>query len=301
MVGCGAVGGYFGGRMCEAGLDLTFFVRQRRRNVLKQNGLKIKSVHGNVSLPQVPTLVAGEKAEPFDVVFLAVKSYHLQNAVQSVFPYVAPDGVVIPLLNGFQHMEKLQEAFGSHRVLGGLCFIESTADEHGNIGQFSKRHEIVFGEAEGGMTERVRNIAKRLQRARFVLKTSEKIFHDMWMKYIFIASFSGITCLMREAIGSILSAPFGEKIYRRLVLEITSIAWKQERALDENVPETIVELTCRQNPAMKSSMLRDLEQGRPLEADHLHGWLLEKAGKEATLPLLRTVYCHLKTYENSRG
>jgi 2-dehydropantoate 2-reductase len=300
VVGAGAIGGYFGGRLVEKGTDtdVTFLVRERRKRQLEETGLMIKSIHGNFH-KSVQTITVNEKADPFDLIILAIKSYHLDGALQSIQSFVGQKTAILPLLNGISHVEKLKEAYGEERVLGGLCFIESTLNDRGEIEQFSGRHDLVFGELDGANTERVQQIEQMMQGARMNVKTSTNIVNEMWNKYIFISSFSGITSLMRSSIGPILESPYGRETYGRLVVEIVSIAWRQERSLDEELPQKVIEMTKQQKPEMKSSMQRDIEKGLPTEADHLHGALLNTVEKNASFPVLKTVYSALKTYESS--
>ena len=154
VVGAGAVGGYFGGRLLEKGVDVTFLVRERRKKQLQERGLVIHSVHGDAVLsPKL--LVTGEQAEPFDVVIFSNKAYHLPEAIRDAKPYVGEATMILPLLNGMAHMDMLWKEFGKDNVLGGLCFIEATLNENGEIVQTSASHDVRFGEWSGERTERV--------------------------------------------------------------------------------------------------------------------------------------------------
>jgi 2-dehydropantoate 2-reductase len=299
VVGAGAVGGYFGGRLAEKGADVTFLVRPQRREQLERNGLVIRSVHGDTSL-SVKTLVAGEESEPFDLVLLSVKAYHLEEAMATLAPYVEENTAILPLLNGIRHIDELQERFGEEKVLGGLCFVESTLNSKGEIEQYSPIHEIVFGELSGEVTERTNRIAELFSGANMSAVLSREIRVDMWKKYIFIAGMSGMTTLMRSSIGPILAAPHGTETYRCLLEEITTVARAHEPSVPETIPGFILEQLKRQNPSMKASMLRDMEKGLPVEADHLQGALIEMAPEGLDLPLLKAVYASLKIYELSR-
>ncbi|MCK7605433.1 hypothetical protein L3V64_003480 [Geobacillus stearothermophilus] len=134
VVGAGAVGGYFGGRLLEKGVDVTFLVRERRKRELEERGLVIRSVHGDAVL--APKLIAaGERTEPFDLVVFSNKAYHLAGAIADAKPYVGETTMILPLLNGMAHMDVVRESFGDDKVLGGLCFIETTLNEKGEIVQ----------------------------------------------------------------------------------------------------------------------------------------------------------------------
>jgi 2-dehydropantoate 2-reductase len=299
VAGAGAVGGYFGGRLAQKGADVTFLVRPRRKEQLEQEGLVIRSAHGDADL-RVNTLLIGETAEPFDLVILSVKAYHLDGIIDSLRPYVGGQTTILPLLNGIRHLERLQKEFGKDKVLGGLCFVESTLNEKGHVLQYSPQHELVFGELDGSDSPRARKMEKLFSGANMQARLSMEIRKEMWMKYVFIAGMSGMTCLMRNAVGPILDSPGGKETYLRLLKEIMVVARHQEPSLPEDLADFILARMETLNYGMKSSMLRDMEKGLPVEADHLHGALLELAPEGSDLPLIRAVYASLKAYEQSR-
>ncbi|WP_307341238.1 ketopantoate reductase family protein [Caldalkalibacillus uzonensis] len=301
ILGAGAVGGYFGGRLVEKGADVTFLVRQRRAEQLKEHGLVIRSVHGDYSTP-VNILLPGGQARPFDVVIIATKAYHLEQALGSVRPYIGEETAVLPLLNGYAHIERLQHEFGPERVLGGLCFIEATLNEQGEIMQASPRHDIVYGELDGTLSERVRRLDDTFNGANCTARASSTIVTDMWNKYIFITALSGMTTLFDSPLGPILKQGEARQAYRQLVKELVAVAKAEKMPLEENVDEQTMKVTEALAYGMKSSMLRDMEKGLPVEADHLQGYFLQLAGKHGlATPLLELVYGKLKVYEMIRG
>src|SRR5467141_3822500 len=133
VVGAGAIGGYFGGRMLQAGRDVTFLVRPRRAAELASAGLVIKSPNGDVTLKNPPTVQADALHEKFDVVLLSCKAFDLDDAIKSFAPAVGDNTAIIPLLNGMKHLDVLDSKFGADRVLGGLCGIEVTLDEQRHV------------------------------------------------------------------------------------------------------------------------------------------------------------------------
>lgn len=297
MVGAGATGGYFGGRLVEKGEDVTFLVRKKRQEQLERNGLVIKSVNGDAKL-NVKTLTAGQQAPSFDLIILTVKAYHLAATLDDLKPYVGKNTAILPLLNGVNHIHQLQKHFGSESVLGGLCFIESTLNSQGEIEQYSPQHEIVFGELNSKVTSRILKIHELFKHAGFDARYSTKIRMEMWQKYIFISAMSGMTCLMNSSIGPILSSSYGKETYQQLLEEIVSIAHHQEPDISPRLASTILHNMESLSPDMKSSMLRDLEKGKPVETDHFHGALLKMAPENARLPLLKAVYSKLSIYQD---
>jgi 2-dehydropantoate 2-reductase len=299
IVGAGAVGGYFGGRLVEAGRDVTFLVRERRRQELMNGGLVIHSVHGDWR-GDVATLVSGESTRPFDLILLSVKAYHLEAAVRDVKPYVGEETRILPLLNGIAHLDRLQAVFGGERVLGGLCFIETTLNADGEVEQYSQRHDLFYGALTDRQRANLNRLSETVAGIRAVVRHSEDITREIWKKYLFIATFSGITSLMQTAIGPVREVPGGAESLSRLLTDIVAAASIREPQLVPRLKEEVAQTLSELAPAMKSSMLRDMEKGVAVEVDHLHGFLLNLAGPEADLPLLRAVVARLKAYETLR-
>ncbi|EZP78654.1 2-dehydropantoate 2-reductase [Parageobacillus genomosp. 1] len=297
VVGAGAVGGYFGGRLLEKGVDVTFLVRERRKKQLQEKGLVIHSVHGDAVLsPKL--LVTGEQAEPFDVVIFSNKAYHLPEAIRDAKRYVGEATLILPLLNGMAHMDMLWEEFGKDNVLGGLCFIETTLNEYGEIIQTSASHDVRFGEWSGERTERVLALEQLFSGCNARFRLSEHIVIDMWNKYLFIATMSGVTTLFRAPIGPIRSGEYGQEIVGGLLREIAAIMQAHGAPLTEEMIDRQLAQLNKIEAAMKSSMQRDMEKGQLIEADHLQGYLLSLAKQyEIETPLLKVVYHNLKIYE----
>ncbi|ASJ55703.1 2-dehydropantoate 2-reductase [Brevibacillus formosus] len=302
VLGAGGIGGYFGGRLVESGVDVTFLVRERRYKQLQERGLRIQSIHGDLLLEQPQLIQAGEEAGPFDVVLLSNKAYTLENSVDAIAPYVGEDTVVIPLLNGIAHMELLWNRFGRERVLGGLCFIETTLNADGDVVQTSPIHDTVFGEWEGGKSERVERIEQAFSKINGTMRASANIQREAWHKYLFIATFSGITTLMNSAVGPIRDSAWGVELTRQLADEIASVMNALGAPIKPDIVDKQMETFQNQRPQTKSSMLRDMEKGLPVEADHLQGYLLERAEQKGlSTPLLKVVYNNLKVYEQKRA
>lgn len=304
IVGAGGIGGYFGGRLAEKGADVTFLVRAQRQQQLAKGGLVIRSFHGDYTGP-VQTIRSGQKAEAFDLVLLAVKAYHLEQVLHDLHPYVSDGTVILPLLNGYTHITTLQARFGAERVLGGTCFIETTLDKAGHIIQTSQRHDLVFGEWDGSMSQRVKTIQQHLQPANFNISLSPHVQQAIWHKYIFITAMSGITTFMRAPVGPILDNPHGKTTCKRLINEIVTIAHHIGAPVAPDISQQTFTAMEAVHYDMKSSMQRDMEKQLPVEADHLQGEWLSMAAKHGVdaenYPILQAVYGHLKVYEATRA
>ncbi len=300
VVGAGAVGGYFGGRLHEKGEDVTFLVRQKRKQQLERNGLKIESVHGDVVFkPKLITI--DDERKTFDVVFIGTKAYHLEDAIRAVKPFTHDETIIIPMLNGIAHIERLQQVFSKEQVIGGVCFIESTVTETGVIRQTSRMHHFLFGELSGERSERIVKLEEMFLNTKAVFKATDSIERELWNKYMFITTMSGVTTLFRQPIGPILELDEGVKVIKGLIDEITMIMRAEGAPLSADVKEDQYSRFLKLEYSMKSSMQRDMEKNAPIEADHLQGYLLKKANKHGiACPLLTTVYANLKIYEKMK-
>lgn len=297
VVGAGAVGGYFGGRLAEKGEDVTFLVRTRRMQELEQSGLKISSPHGDFEL--IPRLIEAGTDETFDLILLSTKAYHLDQVMQDIEPFVAEHTYILPLLNGMAHLERLTETFGEHRVLGGLCFIESTLDEQGRILQTSPSHHLLFGPLTGERTQRLEELERHLTGTKAPIKYSETIIRDMWNKYLFITTFSGVTSLFRSAIGPIREQEQGMHQIRQLAAEAKQAMEQQGAVFSEDIEQIQEKQIMQMSETMKSSLQRDMEKGNDVESEHLFGMLLTASEKQH-YPLLRSVYTNLQIYRSNR-
>jgi len=204
------------------------------------------------------------------------------------------------LLNGMRHLDQLDARFGASHVLGGQCVISVALDPEGRVLHLNDSHRLTFGERDGSRSPRARAIAELLSGARFETILSEAIVQEMWEKWVLIAATAGITCLMRGAVGDIVAAGAGD-IATLMLDECSAIAerhgYRPSPASDQR---SRAMLTAAGSP-FTASMLRDIERGMPIEADHIIGDLLARAGERADhSALLRIAFAHLKTYEARR-
>lgn len=304
VIGAGATGGYFGGRILQAGGDVTFLVREKRAALLAQQGLIIKSPLGDVTLPNPPTITAGNIKAPYDIILLSCKAYDLDDAIASFAPAVGADTVIIPVLNGMKHLDMLDAKFGKARVMGGQCAIAAQLDDSGVIHHFIPMLSMTFGERDGGISDRARAIAAALKGEAFEATATDSIMQEMWEKWTFLATLAGSTCMMRAPVGKIVGAPGGEAFVRGVRDEIATIAKAAGYAPRPALIARTETMLFDKNSALTASMLRDIQGNSRIEADHVVGDLIVRA--EAARPaievsLLRVIYTHLKTYEAQRG
>lgn len=307
VVGAGATGGYFGGRLAAAGRDVTFLVRPARAAQLREAGLVIRSRLGDLALRDVKTVtqdaLAAPGAAPFDVVLLSCKAYDLDSAVDSFAAAVGPSTLILPLLNGMRHLDVLQARFGTQAVLGGVCLIASTLNAQREIVHLNDAHAITFGELGGGVSPRAQAIADAFSDAGFDVRASDRILLEMWEKWVFLASLAGATCLFRAPVGVILATPDGEAIIERLFAECRAIAAENGHAVRDAFLERSRSMLFAAGSTLTASMLRDVQNGSRTEADHVLGDLIRRGGalqSGEALSVLRVVYSQLKAYEAQR-
>jgi 2-dehydropantoate 2-reductase len=301
VVGAGAIGGYFGGRLKTAGRDVTFLVRPRRAAQLAKTGLVIRSPMGNVELPSPPTVAAENLRTPYDVILLSCKAYDLASAIEAFAPAVGPDSAILPLLNGMAHMEALAARFSSGAVLGGQCLISTTLDAEGRILHLANPHFLSFGEQDGAKSPRAQAILAALSGAGFDVNLSAAIIREMWEKWAFIATGAGITCLMRAAFGDIVTAG-ADNLTTDLYGECCAIATASGHPPSKATIDRSLAMFTAPGSTISASMLRDIERGAPIEADHVIGDLLRRGGTAPSAhKLLRIAYAHLKSYEARRN
>ncbi|MGC2696515.1 MAG: 2-dehydropantoate 2-reductase [Candidatus Angelobacter sp.] len=301
VVGAGAIGGYFGGRLLEAHQDVTFLVRPRRAAQLVASGLTIRSRFGEVSIPNPPAVLTKDLNQPFDLVLLGCKAYDLEDAMVSFAAAVGSDTAILPLLNGMRHIDVLEQRFGRGRVLGGQCLIAATLNEKHEIVHLNDTHNLSFGELDGSRTPRIAAIEAVLSTGRFQSRFSPAILQEMWEKWVFIASGAGLTCLMRASVGDIVSAGAAD-LAATLLNECSAIATHAGFPPRSPSMERSRSMLTQAGSTLTASMLRDIERLAPIEADHVIGDLLRRAGEgSVSTPLLRIAYAHLKAYEARRA
>jgi 2-dehydropantoate 2-reductase len=301
VLGAGAIGGYFGGRLAEAGADVTFLVRPRRREQLARDGLVIESPNGNLKLP-VKTVLAGELKGDYDLVLFTCKAYDLESAMDAITPAMGGKCAVVPMLNGMAHLEKLDARFGRERVVGGTCHINAMLRPDGSIWHGDPLQNMLFGERDRTRSERMASLADAVKRAGIGGGLSEDIEQDMWEKVAFLCALASTTTLFRANVREIIAAPGGRETMQRAYAANAAIAKAEGHAPRPAAVERGMQRLTDPAGLWSASMLRDLEGGGQVEADHIVGWMLERARRHRVDDtILALAYTHLKAYENRRA
>ncbi|HEX3866129.1 MAG TPA: 2-dehydropantoate 2-reductase [Gemmatimonadaceae bacterium] len=300
VLGAGGIGGYFGGRMADAGVDVTFLVRPRRREQLERDGLNVTSPFGDMHIP-VKAITAEELTADFDVVFLACKAYDLDSAMVAIAPAMRGACRVIPMLNGMAHLEQLDERFGRASVMGGSCAINVTLDKKGTIEHTGALQRIAFGERHEAQTETAKAFAAELARTALEWQHAEDIEQNMWDKIVFLSALAAMTCLFRANIGEIMSGGGHGPVTRTLEANL-AIAKAEGHTVAQPWLEFSRDRLTDPNGAWSASMLYDMEIGARVESDHIVGWMLNKARQHGIDDaMLSLAFTHLKSYEARRA
>lgn len=298
VLGAGGIGGYFGGRLAEAGVDVTFLLRETRAKTLAE-GLKITGPSGDATV-QLTTVTKVET--PFDLVILSCKAYDLDDAIEAIRPAIGEATTILPLLNGLAHLERLDAAFGAEHTLGGLAHISVTLAGDGTIRQLNKLQSLTYGPREPSQKPRCDRVATLLEAAPFDVRRSDKVLQEMWEKFAFITAAGAIACLTRAATGEIMATTDGERLTLQMLDECNAVAAEAGHSTRDKARDWASKFLTDRESDFKPSMLQDLERGGKIEADHLQGDMIRRGAEHGvSTELLKVAFCHLQAYQARRG
>jgi 2-dehydropantoate 2-reductase len=302
VLGAGALGGFFGGKLIRGGADVTFLVRPARAAQLQRNGLVVKSQDGEIRT-QVKTIQQGQVDGTYDVVLLCCKAYDLNGAIGAIAPAIGDQSVVLPLLNGARHIDVLTETFGQQRVLGGLTIINAALMPDGTIQQSELRINITaIGELDGRLSSRCTAIKTALDAGGIPVQVSENIIAGMWMKFFGFACNATIASLSRSRAGAIARAGAGAPFVSAVIEECTREVTAEGYPPPSDKTGLIRGLSSQSGSTYGPSLLIDMEDGRTTEGEHTIGDLVERATRRGvSAPLLNAALCNLQAYEINRS
>jgi 2-dehydropantoate 2-reductase len=301
VLGAGAIGGYFGGRLAAAGTDVTFLVRPGRREQLARDGLHIESQAGNLELP-VATVLADELRPDYDLILLTCKAYDLDSAMDAITPAMTGACAIVPMLNGLSHFDRLDQRFGAASVMGGTCAINVTLLPDGVIRHVDRLQRLSFGERDRSVSGRAQAFADALAHTTLDWQLADDIVQALWEKVVFLSALAATSCLFRANVRELLSAPGGRDVMERVYDTNLEIATREGHRPRPAAVEFARGGLLDPAGSWSASMLRDLEAGGRVESDHIVGWMLDRArlhGLDDTV--LSMAYTHLKAYESRRA
>lgn len=297
VIGAGAVGGYFGGRLAQFGRDVTFLVHAQQAERIRRDGLRIVSPYGDATLhPKIA--IANEINAPYELILLSVKAYSLEAAMNDFAAAVGPDTMILPVLNGMRHIDLLTTKFGESKVIGGVCYVATEVDQDGRIIQLNKGQKLIYGELKGGSSDRMNVLNRTMQGAGFDARISDNIVQEMWEKWVQLSSLGAVTCLERGNIGEIVAVPGGTDVALKILDECSAIATASGYPPRENLLSTHRITMTAQGSSLTSSMYRDLRKGGRVEVDQILGDLLERGRRAGIItPLLEAAFVALRVYQ----
>jgi len=298
VIGAGGVGGYFGGKLAKAGYDTSFIVRGKNLEAIKKNGLQIKSINGDFTVFPFATSEF-DPVKNADLVILGIKSWQIIDIAKSIKPLLSTNTMVLPLQNGADNADKLLSVLNSENVIAGLCRIVSKIEEPGIINHFAYEPEIIFAENKNEKTGRIQLLKSTFDKAGFKNSISDNIHLDIWRKFLFITTISGMGALTRSVLGEIRENVFLKQKMYETAEEIVIIANEKGIALNKSDIDKIFAVIDNLNFHTTSSLQRDMMESKPSELDNFNGFIVNK-GKELGIdtPVNSFIYQCLLLQEN---
>jgi 2-dehydropantoate 2-reductase len=296
VYGAGGVGGYFGGRLAQAGADVRLIARGAHLRALRGHGLRVRSIKGDFAVA-VPATDDPADIGPCDYVLFCVKSFDTEAAAARLGPLLGDGTAVVSLQNGVDNEEKLARVVGDHHVMGGVAYIFAGITEPGVVVHTGGSTSIVFGELDGHESARARQLLASCQQAGFGAELSPAITTVLWAKLAFICAQAGMTAAVRLPIGEIRSVDAAWAGFQRLVQEVCAVAAADGHPVPPTAQEGIVAAGQTVEPGSFSSLHDDLVAGRRMELEALHGFVVRRASEHGVpVPMSEAVYAILKPW-----
>jgi 2-dehydropantoate 2-reductase len=296
VYGAGGVGGYFGGRLAQAGSDVHFIDRGAHLQALREHGLRVQSVKGDFAV-QVPATDDPAEVGPCDYVLFTVKAFDTEPAAARLWPLLGEGTAVLSLQNGVDNEEKLAQAIGPDHVMGGAAFIFAGKAAPGMIVHTGGPTSITFGELDGRLSERAQRLLECCQRAGFGAELSESIKTVLWAKFAFICAQAGMTAAVRLPIGEVRMVDATWAGFQRLVAEVAAVAKADGSPIPAAAQERALALAQSVEPGSFSSLHDDLVAGRRMELEALHGLVVRRAAEHGVpVPMSEAIYAILKPW-----
>jgi len=301
ILGAGAVGGYWGARLHQAGIDVTFLLREKRAETVRKNGLAVKSPKGDFTVPARVVTKATEGG-PYDVIILACKGYDLPSAMDAIAPAVGANTTIVPILNGHIHFATLDQRFGKDKVAGGLARIGGMLGPNGEI-LHSGSSGVSFGERDGKPPRpALVELDAACKKAGIVGGLNANINQDLWDKWIMLGAIAGMCAAMRGTIGDIMASDEGEAIMAEILEECRKVAQAEGYPPGDKAYADVKAALTQKGGKSVASILGDIEKGGAVEGKQIVGDMLARARKHGiAAPNLRFAYAHLQTYETRRA
>jgi 2-dehydropantoate 2-reductase len=301
VLGAGALGGYFGGRLLKGGTDVTFLVRPKRAAQLAENGLIVNARDGEIRLPAT-TVQTGQVNNPYDIILLCCKAYDLQNAIDAITPAVGPNTVVLPVLHGVRHISALTDRFGAERVLGGLTLVNAALSSTGEIVQSqASLNTISCGELNGQLSPRCSEIEKAFAAGGVSMTISDDIIGQMWGKFFAFTCSVTVAVIAKARAGVVATSTAGSSFVTSVIGECSHVVTAKGYPPPASMIDLIRNLWSQRGSDYGPSILVDMEGGRPTEGEHIIGDMVGHAAMlGVNAPILTASLFSIQSYELQR-
>lgn len=291
VMGTGGIGGYFGGRLAQAGHEVVFVARGAHLAALRAHGLRVESPLGDFHLPRIAVTDDPAGIDAVDIVLFGVKLWDTLDAAEAVKPLVRADTGVVSFQNGVVADDVLRQVLGADAVIGGVSYIAATIAEPGLIRHTGTLQRLVFGEYDGTLSSRVRRFRDACAEAGIDVETSDRIEQVIWEKFVFLVGLSGTTSLARSPIGPIRSHPRSRAFLHDVMAEVVQVARAEGVPLPADYADDRLAFVDTVSEGMTSSMHQDLERGNRIEVAWLSGDVVERGARLGVpTPCNRAIY-----------
>lgn len=299
VLGSGGIGGYYGALLARSGHDVAFIARGAHLEAMQRRGLTVRTPEGESTI-SVTASADTASVGTVDLVLFSVKSYDTETAAQALTPLMARDTAVITFQNGLDSVDAIASVAGSEAVLAGGVYVALQLVGPGVILRTGGEGKVVFGELSGTLTERVQRIADAFRQSGIPHDVTPDIRRVLWDKFLFITGIGGVTALARSGIGPLLASAAGRSLLRAACGEIVAIAQGEGAPLQPAAVDAVLAQAATLPAPWRSSMARDLEQGRRLEVDALSGAVVRRGLKQGIpTPIHQTIVACLSVHQPS--
>ena len=283
VFGVGGVGGYFGGRLAQAGEDVVFLARGEHLRAIREHGLRVDSINGDFTIQPAQATDAPASVGAVDAVLVAVKAWQVPEAAEAMRPLIGPETMVVPLENGVEAPEQLAAVLGEAHVLGGLCRIVSFIAGPGHIRHAGIAPYVSFGELDNRQSLRVERLRQAFVQAGAQVEIPPDIQVALWEKFLFIVAVSSVGAITRAPMGVLRSLPETRQMLEQVMRETLAVGRAGGVALDEGYVSGTLAAIDGMAAGATASMQRDIMEGRPSELENQTGTVVRQ-GQERGVP-----------------
>jgi 2-dehydropantoate 2-reductase len=297
VMGAGGLGGFIGGVLAQHGLDVSFIARGQHLKAILRSGLRVESPSGNFTIKPANATADPADVGVVDLILLCVKSYDVLEAIEMMKPMLGSQTLILPVLNGVEHIDQMRDQLGADHVLGGLAMIGSNIAEPGLVRHYAL-NSLEFGEIDGGISDRCMNIKQALANGIIDIEAVANVLERMWRKFAGICG-AGVFTVMRGRKELVWDFPETRHLIRSALNEVVAVAHAKGITLPSSVVEEMLEVVEGMPPDYKPSTLADLEKGNRLEIEALNG-ALTRFGRQVGVatPVNDFIYACLRPHES---